>query len=94
MNQLYIIWCLIYQYFKIGSTQNFIQRVSNYITCSPDFDDKSHKIWVFDLIDSKYNCYQLDYIINKLSFMYSYPYKKYDSTGGTEFYFQDSLHLN
>jgi superfamily II DNA or RNA helicase len=89
MNQLYILWQLIFPYLKIGSTQNFEKRVSNYITCSPHFDNSSHKIWVFDIIKSNYNCYQLDFIINKLSSMYSYPFKKYDSTGGTEFYHMD-----
>lgn len=89
MNQLYILWQLILPYLKIGSTQNFEKRVSNYITCSPHFDNSSHKIWVFDIIKSNYNCYQLDFIINKLSTMYSCPFKKYDSTGGTEFYHMD-----
>ena len=89
-NQLYILHQLIFPYFKIGSTQNFEKRVTNYITGCPHFDNSSHKIWVFDIIKSQYNCYQLDYIINKISSLYSYPYIKYDDTGGTEFYHANS----
>ncbi len=85
-NQLYILHLLIYPYLKIGSTSNFEKRVSNYITSCPHFDNTSHKIWLFNIIKSKYNCYQLDFIINKLSSLYSYPYKKFNGSGGTEFY--------
>lgn len=85
-NQLYILHQLVFAYFKIGSTQNFEKRVANYITGCPHFDNTSHKIWIFHIIKSDYNCYQLDYIINKLSSLHSYPYAKYDDTGGTEFY--------
>jgi superfamily II DNA or RNA helicase len=89
-NQIYIFHPLIYPYFKIGSTQDYIKRISNYITISPYFDNKSHKLWVYDIIKSKYNCYQLDYIINKLCSLYSYPYKKFSDSGGTEFYYADT----
>jgi len=95
MDQLYILHLLIYPYFKIGSTRNFEKRVTNYITGCPHFDNKSHKIWVYNITKSDYNCYQLDYIINKLSSLYSIPFTKFDDTGGTEFYHVDNhLKLN
>ncbi len=75
---------------KIGSTKNFINRITNYITCSDDFDNNSHDIWLFTFIKKhKYNCYQIDDIIKKLCRLYNNPYEKYNGTGGIEFYKSD-----
>lgn len=49
-NQLYILYQLIFPYFKIDTTQNFEKRVTNYITGCPHFDNSSYKIWVFNFI--------------------------------------------
>jgi len=76
---------------KIGSTCHFKKRVGGYITSCDDFDNNTHEIILFTIIESKYNCYELDYIINYMSAKYSVPYKKYNGTGGTEFYVKDDI---
>lgn len=71
---------------KIGSTKNFIIRMASYITPEPEFDNMSHNIWNFTITSSKWNCYQIDKIIQYASRTHSMPYVKHDSTGGTEHY--------
>ena len=88
---VYTIWHKISDAFKIGSTLNRKLRFFPYKTCYCDFDNTTHEIWAFDIIESKYSCYQLDDIINKLSSTYATPYIKYKGTGGTEFYKKDNI---
>jgi hypothetical protein len=76
---------------KIGSTQNFFNRMMHYITAEKDFDNTTHAIWLFTIKQSKYNCYQLDYIIRIMSTQHSTPYQKYNNTSGTAFYYFDSI---
>jgi superfamily II DNA or RNA helicase len=91
MSNIYVLIEKIKKNMKIGSTKDFIKRMGNYITCSDEFDNNSHEIWNYKIVDSEYSCYQLDDIIQKLSRKYSIPYKKYDGTGGTEFYVKDKI---
>jgi superfamily II DNA or RNA helicase len=88
---IYIIWEKHRNNFKIGSTCNFSKRVGGYITSCDNFDNNTHDIWLFDIIKSPYNCYQLDNIIKKVSTKYGIPYIKYHGTGGTEFYIQGNI---
>ncbi len=94
-NQIYILHPKKFSNFKLGSTCNFNIRVRNYITCFDDFNNQSHTIRLYNIIKSKFNCYQLDDLINKLSTKYSIPFNKYHGSGGTEFYqFDDFNKLN
>jgi len=91
MSYIYIIHHKITENFKIGSTKNFKKRMCNYITCFDNFDDKTHEIWVFKIIKSKFSCYQIDTLINKLSSKYGIPFIKYSGSGGTEYYKKDDF---
>lgn len=62
-SQIYILHEKIRVNFKIGSTQNFKSRIAGYITGCDYFDSDTHQIVLFNIIDSKYTCYQLDWII-------------------------------
>ncbi len=97
-NYIYIIYPKKFTNFKLGSTCNFKARVCGYITCSDDFDNSSHYIRLYTITKSKFNCYQLDDLINKMSSKYSNPFNKYNGSGGTEFYkftsYQDLNNLN
>ena len=75
----------------IGSTCNFTNRVGGYITCCDYFDNSTHFIQLYQIINSKYTCYQLDWIIQQLSTKYSYPFIKCFGTGGKEFYKLDDF---
>lgn len=86
MNQIYIIHEKSRSNFKIGSTCNFTNRVGGYITCCDYFDSTTHYIELYTITDSKYNCYQLDWIIQQLSSKFSYPFVKCFGSGGKEFY--------
>ena len=86
MNQIYLLHEKSRANFKIGSTSNFNNRIGGYITCCDYFDSSTHYIELFDIKESKYNCYQLDWVIQQLSSHYSYPFTKCFGTGGKEFY--------
>jgi hypothetical protein len=86
MNQIYLLHEKSRSNFKIGSTSNFNNRISGYITCCDYFDSTTHYIELFDIYESKYNCYQLDWVVQQLSSKYSYPFIKCFGTGGKEFY--------
>lgn len=90
-NQIYIIYEKTRYNFKIGSTCNFYNRVGGYITCCDYFDNYTHFIELYDIIKSKYSCYQLDWICQQLSTKYSYPFVKFNGTGGKEFYKLDKF---
>lgn len=90
-NQIYILHPKKFSNFKLGSTCNFNIRVRNYITCFDDFNNQSHTIRLYNITKSKFNCYQLDDLINKLSTKYSIPFNKYHGSGGTEFYQLDDF---
>jgi hypothetical protein len=90
MNQIYIIHEKTRSNFKIGSTCNFTNRIGGYITCCDYFDSSTHYIELYDIIESKYNCYQLDWVIQQLSSKYSHPFTKCFGTGGKEFYKLDN----
>lgn len=94
MNYLYGIRKKYYgETIKIGSTCHFPARMRAYITPEPDFCDDSHEIWLFEIKESKWSCYQLDKIIQYSSKKYGIPYIKYqnDKGGGTEHYLYDSI---
>ena len=75
---------------KIGSTKNIISRLSTYRTSCPEFDINNLKVfWI--RTKGKYNCYQIDNLINYASTNYSKPFPKYIGTGGTEFYHFDKI---
>lgn len=59
---------------KIGSTMNFINRMCIYLTAERYFNNESLKIWKLKIIKSKYNCYDLDRIIQYTSKKYQQPY--------------------
>jgi len=86
MNQIYLLHEKTRSNFKIGSTCNFSNRVGGYITCCDYFDSTTHYIELYDITDSKYNCYQLDWVVQQLCSKYSYPFIKCFGTGGKEFY--------
>lgn len=90
-SQIYIIYEKIRHNFKIGSTCNFYNRIGGYITCCDYFDNSTHFILLYDIIKSKYSCYQLDWICQQLSTKYSYPFVKFNGTGGREFYKLDDF---
>ncbi len=90
-NYIYIIWEKTRKNQKIGSTCNFKKRIGGYITPCDDFDNNTHEIWLYTILDLEYNCYQLDDIIKKISKKHSIPYEKYNGTGGTEFYVKDNI---
>ena len=87
-NQIYILHQLILKNFKLGSTCDFNKRIGSYITSCDNFDNSTHKIIVYTITKSKYSCYQLDWIISKLSTYYSYPFEKFTGTGG-QIWFND-----
>lgn len=76
MNQIYLLHEKTRSNFKIGSTCNFTNRIGGYITCCDYFDSTTHYIELYDIIESKYNCYQLDWVVQQLSSKYSYPFIK------------------
>lgn len=77
---------------KIGSTMLFLERMCVYKTSERDFNNNTHEIWKFDILDSKYDCYQIDNLIQKKSKQCNMPYKYYDGDGGIEhYYFEDGI---
>lgn len=91
-NQIYLLHEKIRLNFKIGSTCNFANRIGGYITSCDYFDNSTHLIILYEIISSRYTCYQLDWIIQQLSTKYSYPFVKLvDNTGGCEFYKLDDF---
>lgn len=72
---------------KIGSTRNFVKRMSDYITSEAYFNNDTHDIYCIKIIKSKWSCYELDKIIQYASTKYSIPYQKLTvNAGGTEHY--------
>jgi hypothetical protein len=59
-SQIYVLYEKSRANFKIGSTCNFSNRIGGYITCSDNFDNLTHYIELYNIIESKYYCYQLD----------------------------------
>lgn len=95
-DNLGVIYVILKKYknetIKIGSTKNFLKRMCNYITPECDFDNNSHKIWMFIIKNFKYDCYIIDKIIKYCSKKYSIPYKYYNGSGGNEHYeFNDDI---
>jgi len=86
MPYIYLIHQLIFDNFKIGSTQDYNKRLPPYKTCCDNFDNKTHLIIIYEIKESKYSCYQINDIINKTSTKINFPFVKYNGTGGTEFY--------
>jgi uncharacterized C2H2 Zn-finger protein len=71
---------------KIGSSENFYDRINSYITLEPWFDNKSHQIWKFDIINSPIGCYDIDRKIINDSKNKNVPYEYLHGTGGKEHY--------
>lgn len=86
MSYIYLLHQIIFNNFKIGSTQDYNKRLPSYKTCCDNFDNKTHLIIIYEIKKSKYSCYQIDDIINKTSTKINFPFVKYNGTGGTEFY--------
>lgn len=63
MNQIYLLHEKTRSNFKISSTCNFTNRIGGYITCCDYFVSTTHYIELYDIIESKYNCYQLDWVV-------------------------------
>ena len=76
---------------KIGSTQSFLERMNVYKTSESDIDNDTIEIWKFDIIESIYNCYMLDEIIQHMSNNMNIPYKHYNGSGGIEHYYYDDI---
>jgi predicted helicase len=74
---------------KIGSTYSFVKRMCVYKTQERYFNNDTHEIWKFDIIDSKYNCYEIDDAIQKMSIYNKEPYNHFDGDGGIEHYYFD-----
>lgn len=71
---------------KLGSTINLPNRMKAVITYEPDFDNTTHKIRRYDILNDKFNCYEIDALIKQFSKNMGFPYEKYNGTGGTEHY--------
>ena len=70
---------------KIGSTENFIKRMSNYVTPEAYFNNYTHDIYCIKITKSKWTCYELDKIVQHVSIKYSIPYQKLTlNDGGIE----------
>lgn len=76
---------------KIGSSKNYLNRLCDYITYYPDFDDQHLKLHVFHITESELDCSEIDTLIRKTSINSSNPYKHYNGTGGEEFYYFDEI---
>jgi hypothetical protein len=74
-----------------GCTTNLQAIINKFISNCPHFDDNSHEIWTCTINDSKYSCYELHYIITKISEIYSYPFKKVENT---EYFIHDTNFIN
>lgn len=60
----------------ISSTVDLNKRIYSHIELEPTFDITSHLVFVFTITDSKYNAYQIDKIIQRMSNSYDAPYSK------------------
>ena len=69
--------------YKIGSTRNLLNRFLTYKTGYPDLNPD---VLTYTFNKVKYSCYDIDKLINESSRRFNNPFKKYNSTGGTEFY--------
>lgn len=76
---------------KIGSSGNFSHRLYGYVTPEKNFDNNTHHIWLFEITESPYTCYELDLITQNMSTTMGIPYKKYNGTGGKEHYYFDDI---
>lgn len=79
---------------KIGSTINFVCRMSTYLTSERYFNNNNLKIWKFDIIKSNYDCYEIDKIIRASSQIQNKPYKYFymnNGDGGLEHYYFDDI---
>jgi len=85
-NYLYILQRKNSLTIKIGCSQNFKNRICSYITPESMFDNTTHDIWLFKMIESEYDCYQLDKLIQDMSSVHNIPYRKFNGTGGKEHY--------
>lgn len=95
MNQyLYLRSTYLRKVFKIGSTVNIRNRLGTIKTEMPDFDNISHYVHIFKILESKYTCYELDHIISELSRINKYFLCKYMGTGGNEFYHINKLNAS
>ncbi len=65
-SQIYILHEKSRANFKIGSTCNFTNRVGGYITCCDYFDSSTHCVQLYQIIQSIYTCYQLDWTFYKI----------------------------
>lgn len=72
---------------KIGSTLHFKSRMYTYRTNERYFNNDNQKIWKFTIIDSCFDCYQLDKMIQYTSRKYKLPYVHFNGDGGTEHYY-------
>jgi superfamily II DNA or RNA helicase len=79
------------KYTKIGSTKNFYYRMQTYKTDELFFDNESLDVWKFKIIESIYDCYELDEIIRKSSIEFDKPYKYLYGSGGIEHYQFDDI---
>lgn len=87
MNEyVYILHQKIFNEFKIGSTKNFEERMTNYITSCSEFNNETHEILLYKLKKCKLSCYKIDSLINKMSSKKNVPFTKHNGSGGTEFY--------
>ena len=95
MSNIYILDEKIRENIKIGSSIDFINRMAHYVTSSDNFDNNSHNIYNYEIIDAtinniKLNCYQIDKLIQLCSKELNIPFIKYNGTGGIEFYKRDN----
>jgi len=90
-NYLYILQRKNSLTIKIGCSQNFKNRICSYITPESMFDNTTHDIWLFKIIESEYDCYQLDKLIQDMSSVHNIPYRKFYGTGGKEHYHAESV---
>lgn len=84
LGYLYFIHNEWYRYLnKIGSTINPVNRFFNYKTYYPT---RCNYTLVIRIINSRYNCYQLDDMLKRDTVHKDYPFRRIKQGGGIEFY--------
>jgi len=79
----------------ISSTTDLSKRIYSHIELEPNFDMTSHFVYVLKLTegdkttDSKYNAYQLDKILQRVSSNYDEPYQK--CPGSSNHYYYNNI---
>jgi hypothetical protein len=64
----------------ISGTLDVNKRIYSHIDLEPTFDMTSHSVYLFTLVESKYNAYQLQKIIQRMSNNFDTPYQQFSGS--------------